>query len=758
MLFHRPKTLRRALEAGLAPLLESKSFVDMATAVYGVGAFFSACDTSIHIAESRGIFLYPHPIKSYRSQAIRKLDQLVVHSKDEKDERHNSSASLQIAAVRALESVLLASPALHFGDDEVECVSNFMQFILNPILSSSKREPSAEDAWLSTCAKTVGNLLGRSLSGKEGKHSRIEYFLECEHMKALIDIEVLPKLMESVTSESMPGSFRFDRQALATACSLRASSASRVVGGVVATMGDALKVGDSTRVTSCASTLKTIFRIAGPVSAKAFHSLTAPSLTPFDLIDLLFSGATGRNSLRSRGMESSFGTSLVKLPTSDEDLRKLTLSLSNAYRLSLHLRPAYDLALEEDQLSKLLTLTANTLPPLNDADSMKLAVVLPLLSASVAAWPSSSSGLLDSSSLKSLLSDLSELMLNSNQYPASRTHASLCLKGLICGFAKVDDHCPVNDVLNQAIVPTLRKVVDLSMEKGERSLRGKRLAEGLPLITDILEIISLLGSAAAYRGFSSTVTADRLVSFCFDVACSDHAILLLSDNESVTFDFAALGDNGEAWEESRTDIVDAAASSIGAILATDMGDLSKQRLTTLALKRLEHFTTQRSDTSIRTYGVFTSACHMACACNLQVMTTESRMRVANVVLSGFQNNAWPGQRTRGHGSSHRKLQLAATLKLLVTARSELTGKAALLLNGTLRCFAEEPEPTSNVATKLLALQVLETLARPDLGYLEIGRLKPAVVSILSGAMNHPSSLIRQAAADVRNVWCTVGDL
>jgi hypothetical protein len=52
----------------------------------------------------------------------------------------------------------------------------------------------------------------------------------------------------------------------------------------------------------------------------------------------------------------------------------------------------------------------------------------------------------------------------------------------------------------------------------------------------------------------------------------------------------------------------------------------------------------------------------------------------------------------------------------------------------------------------LALQALEGMADMEGAKQFTMSIKPAVVSIIAAAINHPSGLLRQAAVDVRNAW------
>ena len=95
------------------------------------------------------------------------------------------------------------------------------------------------------------------------------------------------------------------------------------------------------------------------------------------------------------------------------------------------------------------------------------------------------------------------------------------------------------------------------------------------------------------------------------------------------------------------------------------------------------------------------------------------------------------------------------IKVIAVTEPDAADNAGLLLTGVLRCFAAEAHPTQDIAVKLLALQVLESMAQAGVFHKGMVAFRPAVIAVLSGAMNHPSSLIRQAAVDVRNSWFTL---
>ena len=85
---------------------------------------------------------------------------------------------------------------------------------------------------------------------------------------------------------------------------------------------------------------------------------------------------------------------------------------------------------------------------------------------------------------------------------------------------------------------------------------------------------------------------------------------------------------------------------------------------------------------------------------------------------------------------------------------QANGFLLTLVTGLLQAYAVS-DPSTEVSSKLLALQGLEAMSRVDGAKKAIMTIQPAVVSVLAAAVNHPSGLLRQAAVDVRNEWYLV---
>lgn len=67
----------------------------------------------------------------------------------------------------------------------------------------------------------------------------------------------------------------------------------------------------------------------------------------------------------------------------------------------------------------------------------------------------------------------------------------------------------------------------------------------------------------------------------------------------------------------------------------------------------------------------------------------------------------------------------------------------------------DSDPLTDITCKLLILQVFERICHLQIGRKTLLALRPAIVSILGAAMNHPSRMLREAAVAVRNIWYTL---
>lgn len=90
----------------------------------------------------------------------------------------------------------------------------------------------------------------------------------------------------------------------------------------------------------------------------------------------------------------------------------------------------------------------------------------------------------------------------------------------------------------------------------------------------------------------------------------------------------------------------------------------------------------------------------------------------------------------------------------MTILIQVDGFLLTLVTGLLQAYAVS-DPSSEVSTKLLALQGLVALTHLEGSKKAIASVQPAVVAVLGSAVDHPSGMLRQAAVDVRNAWYLV---
>ena len=136
---------------------------------------------------------------------------------------------------------------------------------------------------------------------------------------------------------------------------------------------------------------------------------------------------------------------------------------------------------------------------------------------------------------------------------------------------------------------------------------------------------------------------------------------------------------------------------------------------------------------------------------MQTLSPTNLVAIADTVVHSLSSEIL--QASIRADLSVTELVLASVVKLLCVSPSSFRN-VDLLVTGTLRAFATlgAPRQSCEVACKLLALQALATVAQmgqiPDV----LKTIRPAVVSILGSASNHPSALLRIAAVEVRNAW------
>jgi hypothetical protein len=153
-----PRTLRSCLVMGLEPLMghlgeNLEDSEDAAAAAHGIGAFFSSCRVAMDRAKKEGVVLHPHPLDPYAEKAC----QILMDAFDSEDGKLN--LSIKIGAVRALESLLLASSQEQLQTAMIERICSFIETLLDSV--TTEKDPSV--VWQEVCCVSLGSILGASL-------------------------------------------------------------------------------------------------------------------------------------------------------------------------------------------------------------------------------------------------------------------------------------------------------------------------------------------------------------------------------------------------------------------------------------------------------------------------------------------------------------------------------------------------------------------------------------------------------------------
>lgn len=266
------------------------------------------------------------------------------------------------------------------------------------------------------------------------------------------------------------------------------------------------------------------------------------------------------------------------------------------------------------------------------------------------------------------------------------------------------------------------------------------------------------GQAGAIRGSSSASTADVIARFLVEAAFEQKASIPFQ-TEGLVLDFAFLFKD----PQDNVLIQIAIASAYGAILMVDdIKPLMKQRLTHASLKFVKKLFEQERDQahhdqpiSAPQIGQLLVVSNVICSVDLTRMDRTAIHMIATVCIEGFSSDLFQaGTNISDAAAKARTIVVCAALKLICTVPTTVNGFVLTMVAGLLRAYAVS-DPNTEIGCKLVVLQALEKLSSLDGAKATIVTVKPAVLAILSVAMNQKSGLLRSAAVDVRNAWCLV---
>ena len=307
---------------------KSRDEEKLAAAMRGVAALVSSSRVALqeYERENNGVHVHPHPLASYIPATIQKIAS-VLNERSEKDE----AWPLTLAAVGALESVLTSADFSGLEEEDIVSLETMFSLMLQDLLCEERHNPKSNEEWMAACARVVGAVIALGLGENEGSDNNS--VKSCGRLNATA-YSLLPKILSSATSPHQNSSklraIRYDWMVLARASVNGSSQVSQLI--VPSLISDTIGSLNDPQMDprAPAMTLAYLIRHGGPNVGTAFHGLSSPGSTPFDVIRVLCSeGDSGDNEGQVATRQLQAGLSMLQLPESrakDEEIANDTVS------------------------------------------------------------------------------------------------------------------------------------------------------------------------------------------------------------------------------------------------------------------------------------------------------------------------------------------------------------------------------------------------------------------------------------------------
>jgi hypothetical protein len=749
------KTLRYCLDMCLPFLLgiideglrtdpSSRDVEKVSTAAYGISTLFSSCRLSMEQLIKDGINVHPHPLAKYATNAVQKLSMLLNREENLESASIKERNEVDVAAVKALESVLQSTPAYLL----VENCSNIVRetvFYLSKTLTENYYN-DANDKFLRGCSHLVGSMIGKALQKVDDEIAQTESIFESvEEIKSFAEESVLPNILQSCFQGSNQSPLeRHDFYALAYACETdQCNATSVIVSAIYQKLIDSLKervpLEKLDSIIPIAEALSYVMKNGGPAVIASFHETS--SIEENDILHLL--AIVPNYELKDE--EAIEGMSNLLLPeTKDQYRSEAEKAIALADKILPCILDAYKFSLPEKKLLTILSQITNVLPPLSDADEAELSVYLPVLGTAL----TSSELLVTDKMMDQLLeltSGLTDFSLNPDHNSVARSAAGSCLYFILSRFQRHPSECRGLMILHDKLCPQLVSKIQLWNQDHSQD----RLNE----IEDLFKLMSIIGCAAAWRGGISATTADEISRFFVLVACRGAACApALGIN--VPIDFI-----GESSTDLYVNLPHLAASSLGSILnIKDGSPFARQRLAHLILPIILSSTDDQNLTD-SSLGTLLCADHVVCCVPMTGITQEKLVELTHLLVSGLFKCS------KSICDGNRTLQTDEVVVLTMTSIMRMyenfpfimrTQLDMLLPTLVLLCISSSKphEAIINIISLQMLLNITKSSDAAILYFCEA--YKDTVIMHLRKVLDHPSAQVRHAAVIVRNAWCVIG--
>ncbi|KAL7473497.1 hypothetical protein ACHAXS_013925 [Conticribra weissflogii] len=748
----------------------------MAAAMRGIAALVSSCRVTLGRLERerRGVQINPHPLLLYASSIIQMISSVLNSvAKDGSDNQ------LSLAAVAALESLLTSADLQTLNKENVNSMIKSFSTLSNFIIHSDHAvtTTSSSDQWKTACARALGALIARVFVDDSSGLAN-----ECNDL----DVYAGSLLRQTLSSASSPPNTtfntncnRYDWTVLAAACSNGPMSVSRrIVSDICSKIIEELRSNPASKDSIDfipVTALSYLVRNGGMNVSISFHEQEGRQSSSFTIIEELCKpfkckSTTDGVAKGERDMQIPVGMSQLKLPSSQAgDMEEANAVIRRANLFLPHLLPAYEHTSAISSLRTLVNSVGQVIPPLSEWDEVKLSVCLPLLAAVLGccdrAWSKLDATTVDG--LKSMIPYLAQFCMNPDHGLYARSSASSCLFSTIFHYSNEercddDGFAVVHNLLDNDVFPALEEAIEsLKADMSDDATKEKSsflFVSSFSRIEDILNFMSVLGSAAECKGGLYARLGDSIASFLVELTCTNMA-KFSSDRESIELiSFTEDGRENPLMNAS-SHISILTASAFGNMLSVYNGSpFWRQRIAHKTLPTILRALHEQSQSQHPpALGTLAIICHMLCCLPVSILGKSNVRQFVPTLVAGlvyYSKNTSilvESEMISPKAAELLPIVIASLAKLLSNSPDDLTKFMGIIIPSfSLLCASKISK--DYIPIQVLVLQCLELATKHPHARNTILREKGQVVAVLSALVDHPSSIIRHTAVQVRNVW------
>jgi Dos2-interacting transcription regulator of RNA-Pol-II len=809
----RSTSLEHRENAGAAPNKDKKDDASIAIAISGIVAFLVSTHVTLSKVQQQGIALSPHPLQPHGTRMLSVFAKIILNDNYIADDiRIASIRAVEAVLLTVPAQVLLEENVMNDAvqansgqTTTMETIVQLIQVMTDAVVildadddNNTTSNSNGSEEWTKACAETLGRVLGKVLqdspqkdddndtdSGNSSNDSYVGILQDNQTIRGFLLDSVLTALLTSASvptarEATLNNRNRYDYMTLAMAASSKSSAAIRILQPLLQELRALIQnqnqeteasINVQQKEAACAQTIAFILSNGGGASAAIAFQKDSMTTILLDIIKSLASKASMAKEEQG-GMEAMFRMSKLNLPPTEEDENLMLALIQKGRDLLLPILSVYSFATIASHRERLGTAVAKVLPPLNASDTVRLSLTLPFLATALQQEDSSIKlQETETATLSTIIADLADFALYGNGCSApSRSFAAACLHSILVRTDSVTA-CPCFGLMNKVVMPLIHSTLQ-QVSKSGASTGRKDIRDLIIKLKEALSFMGLLGSAAACRGGSSAKTADKIVSILIDLAsgrATNEEFSIQSDTPAkidlTVFDQYRKG--------SSTNLEVGAASAFGSILSCGGADsLWKQRIGFIGGNRLH--ANMANGPAKPSIGAVCVSAHLLCSTsNLSSLPSKNGSSTELLTKIVVDSLSPPAGTDTAMASPQcilptlvKKLVLTAIIKLLCVVPSSMTPSLYSIVVGVMRAYASNVPDDSccsqstverdDTVCKVLALQALETIATvPGAPKDLLGTVKPAVVAILGAAMNEKSSVLRQAAVEVRNAWFVI---